>query len=337
MKLPVFLLISAVVSCVHQAGTPSLNADATGCLSAIARRVTAVPLETNATCRIDMPEKVVCAGNRVFVLCNEMIYSFNRSGKFMGTISLDSDARIHDYTIHPQWKQVIVLDNFRRIHYYTFDGVKQKQDDLRAPTDGHALQHIAYYSHSLWFTFERLSSENVFENGLLRFGLADRSVEYISLPDVDLGRSSLHRHFASEFAVAENIPYIYSPCADRAHILRDTLYLLSRGQFDDRSRSEAPFRIYPVRIDDRYLIASYRENVAEESNFLFVFDRKSRTAFNMNGLHDDFFETGAVTDLQPLDPGGSEYYFYKTGKDTLKSFPERGEQDNPVLFLVNLS
>ncbi|MDR1407935.1 MAG: 6-bladed beta-propeller [Tannerella sp.] len=313
------------------------HSDAAACLSAIACKVTAIPLETNAAYRIDRPEKVVCAGNSVFVLCNNLIYRFNRNGKFRNRIAVGDDGLIRDYAICPEREQVMALDHFRRIHIFTFDGVEQKQYDLRAPTDGYVLQYMAYHSHSLWFIFEHLSSENIFENGLLRFGLADESVERLDLPDVNLGRNSLHRHFTPRFAVAENVPYVYSPFSDKAHILRDTLYLLAHGQFDDLRRSKEPVRIYPVHIGSRYLIAARCENVAEQSNFLFVYDRQNHISLDMSGLRDDFFRTGIVTDLQPLDMDGHEYYFYKTGKDTSRVFPGRGERDNPVLFFVHLS
>jgi hypothetical protein len=196
---------------------------------------------------------------------------------------------------------------------------------------------MAYYSNSLWFTVEYLSPEKVFENGLLRFDLAGRGTEYFSLYDVDLGRSSLHRHFAPEFAVSENVPYVYSPFAGKDNILRDTLYLFAHEAIDRRSRVDKPLCIYPVRINRRYLIASYCENIVNQSNFLFVFDRENRTSFDMIGFRDDFFETGVVTDIQPLNMDGNEYYFYKTGKDVVKLFPERGEHDNPVLFFVSLN
>jgi hypothetical protein len=196
---------------------------------------------------------------------------------------------------------------------------------------------MTYYSHSLWFTYERLSPENVFENGLLRFDPACQDVENISLAEMELGRRSLHRHLTPEFAVTENKPYVYSPYAGKDHILQDTLYLLANGRFDGDRRSEKPVCIYPVRIGNRYLIASCRENAAEQSNFLFIFDRNNHTSFDLTGLNDDFFKTGIVTDLLPLNPNGSEYYFYKTGEDARKPFPERDDQANPVLFLVRLN
>jgi len=341
VKTPVFLLFFAVVSCVHQIGIPSHGAwdspDVTECLSAIADRVTAVPLETNAVCRIGKPEKVVCAYNHVFVLCRNIIYRFNRNGDFQNKISVGLDKLIHDFTVNPDQEQLIVLDNFRQIHFFAFNGIRQTKQDLSVLTDGHTLQRMTYYSHSLWFTYERISPENIFENGLLCFDPACQDVEDISLSEIDLGRRSLHRHFTPEFAVAENKPYVYSPFAGKNHILKDTLYLLAHGQFDGDNHSEKPAHIYPVRIGNRYLIASYRESMAEESNFLFIFDRNNHTSFNLTGLDDDFFQTGVVTDLQPLNPNGSEYYFYKTGESAKKPFPERDEQANPVLFFVRLN
>jgi hypothetical protein len=313
------------------------NPDVTERLSSIACKVTAVPLETSAACPVDKPEKVICIDNSVFVLCNNRIYRFNRHGDFQNSISADANSRIHDYTVNPQWKQLIVLDNFRQVHFYTFDGIKQRQEDLSAPTGMQTVHRMSYYSNSLWFTFESLSPESAFENRLLRFDLADRSTESFGLTDVELGHNSLHRHFATEFAVSENVPYVYSPFVGKDNILRDTLYLLSHEAFDRRKRAEKPFCIYPVRINRRYLIASYCENVTKQSNFLFIYDRKNLTFFDMAGFKDDFFETGVVTDMQPLNMNDSEYYFYKTGGDAMKLFPERGEHDNPVLFFVCLN
>jgi hypothetical protein len=57
----------------------------------------------------------------------------------------------------------------------------------------------------------------------------------------------------------------------------------------------------------------------------------------MSGFKDDFYQTGFIENLHPLDPYNQKYYFYKSGKEVSHSFPGRDENANPVLFFVELN
>jgi hypothetical protein len=64
MKIPLFLLFFAIVSCVHreQKYYASDGTEIRDCLSDISMKIAAVPLETNEQCRMEAVRQVKSAG-----------------------------------------------------------------------------------------------------------------------------------------------------------------------------------------------------------------------------------------------------------------------------------
>jgi hypothetical protein len=262
----------------------------------------------------------------------------------MNRIFADNATRIRKFTVNTDNRHLIVLDSLNLVHFYSFDGQKLRTEDAEAVFPGGAIMDLAYHNHQLWAITALVSSDDVFGKWMVRLDLSFRPVASARLGAMKLGRFHLDSGFSSELFVTEQNMYVYSPFSFKETLLQDTLFLLSSGQLDKRQLftyydEDNIFPAYsiPLLLSKRYLIASCQTHAAENDNYLFCFDRKTYRAFGMNGFKDDFYQTGIVKNLQPLNPDNQEYYFYKSGKDVLAAFPERAEDANPVLFFVRLN
>jgi hypothetical protein len=318
--------------------------EVTDSLSEISQKITAIPLETNLKCQLSDLKQVKQANFDIFIWSGNDIYRFNRQGRFINRITGNNHNRICKFAIHPDNQHVIVLDSLNLAHYYSFDGNMLFTEDAEAGLPGQTILDIVYHNNYLWAVTENIAVDRYVEKWLYKMDLSFRPLEGTRLATVDLGRLYLESSFTSELYVADQKVYVYSPFSFKETLLQDTLYLISSGQLSQKQLFPYPeigndFPAYsiPLRLGKRYLLASYQANEAESENYLFCFDRKTNKAFSLNGFNDDFFKTGIVKDLQPLDPYNQEYYFFKSGKEVSLSFPEREENANPILFFVRLN
>ena len=345
-KIPLLLVFLAIISCVHRekAVYSTGESDVTDSLSEISQMITAIPLETNLHCRLSDLKQVIQASSYIFIRSGNDIYRFNRSGAFINRVTRDNYNMIRRFAVDPDRQQVVVLDSLNLVHYYSFDGNMLLTEDAELCLPGQIIFDIAYHDNFLWAVTENISVANYIEKWLYKLDLSFRPLEGTRLATVDLGRFYLDAGFTSELSVAERMVYVYSPFSFKETLLRDTLYLISNGWHNQEKPSSQPTTgsalpayTIPFRWGKRYLLASYRTHESENANYLYCFDRKTNKGYNLYGFKDDFFHTGIVKDLQPLDPYNQEYYFYKSGKDVSASFPDREENANPVLFFVKLN
>ena len=337
------MLSLAIVSCVHRGKTahPSGEFDS---LSDISSMTTAIPLETNTTCRLTDLKQIKQSNANLFIWSENDIYRFDRKGMFINRITGNNCTRICKFTVNPDSQHIIVLDSLNLVHTYSFGGNLLFTEDAEAGLPGQTILDITYHDHSLWAVTSTISVDNHFEKWLYKLDLAFRPLEGSRLATVDLGRFYLEGNFPSELYVADQKVYVYSPFSFKETLLQDTLYLIASGQLNQERLypyqeigNDFPAYTIPFRLGKRYLLASWQTNETAGANYLYCFDRKTNKTFNLNGFKDDFFKTGIVKDLRPLDPYNQEYYFFKSGKDVSASFPERDENANPVLFFVKLN
>ena len=345
-KIPLLLFFMAVVSCVHRGKTTYTPGefDVPDFLSDIAQMTTAIPLETNPSCILSDFKQVKQANSYLFIRSGNDIYRFNRKGEFVNRITNNHHNRIWKFTVNPDTQHIIVLDSLNLIYTYSFDGNILFMGDAEAGLPGQTILDIMYHDHYLWAVTSTISVDNHFEKWLYRLDLSFRPLEGTRLATVDLGRFYLEGSFTAELYVADRKIYVYSPFSFKETLLKDTHYLISSGQLNQGQLFpcleidyDFPAYTIPFCLGKRYLFASWQTNEAESANYLYCFDRKTNKAFNLDGFKDDFFNTGIVKDLRPLDPYNQEYYFCKSGKDVSLAFPERDENANPVLFFVQLN
>ena len=342
-KLPLLLLSLAIISCVHRENLnfTSDDSEEVDPLSAISQIVTAIPLETNAQCTLTELQQVKTAQSDIFIQSENRIYRFNRTGLFINKILIDNLARIYKYTVDADNRQVIVLDSLSRIHFYAYDGTPLVTKDAEAALPGETILDLIYHNHFLWVVTKKISDSNVIEKWMYKLDLAFKPLEGAQIAEADLGRFYLDGSFTSELYVSNNNVYVYAPFSFKETILQDTLHLVSSGQLNQSQlfpyNYDFPAYSIPLILNTRYLFASYQTNASASANYLFCYDTKSNQSLSMSGFQDDFFHTGIVKDLLPLNQYNQEYYFCKSGKDVSASFPERDEYSNPVLFVVRLN
>ena len=342
-KLPLLLLSLAVISCVHREklNFSSDKSEAVDSLSVISQMITAIPLETNLQCKFTEFQQVKSAQSNFFIRSGNEIYRFYRTGLFLNKISIDDHVHINKYTIDPDNKQVIVLDSLSMIHFFAYDGTLLFTKDAEAALPGETMLDLIYHDRFLWTVTQKIADNNAIEKWMYKLDLACRPLEGTHLATADLGRFNLDMISTSELYVADNKVYAYAPFSFKEMILQDTLYLVSSGQLNQSqlfpNNNDFPAYSVPLILGKRYLLTSCQTNEAESANFLFCYDTKTNKSFSMNGFRDDFYHTGIVNELYPLNPHNQEYYFCKSGKEVSASFPERDENSNPVLFIIRLN
>ncbi|MDR0348581.1 MAG: 6-bladed beta-propeller [Tannerella sp.] len=341
--LPLFLVLLGVLSCTHRQKEIHTFEDhsVSGRLSDISDEIIAIPLETTSECKINNIRQVQCDQADIFILNNNEICHFDRSGRFINKILTGNDSSIQNYTVNSDAGQLIILDSLQQLHYYSYNGNKLHQKDIRHTDLWRTLYNVVYHGQSLWAIAENLTENNCLEKRLYKFDTEFNLQEAVKLCNVDLGRFYLEGNFTPELSVIDGMICVYSPSSYKETVLEDTLYLVAHNSLTYHpaaeliAESRPVYYQMPVRIHRRFMVSSYRHNCSEAENYLFCYDRKENKAYGC-GFADDFYRTGLVKDLQALDVHNNQFYFCKSGEALSASFPERTENDNPVLFFVTL-
>ena len=345
-KLPLLLFFLAVVSCVHRGKTTSSadESEKIDSLSEISQKITAIPLETNPQCLLSELKQVKQANAYIFIWNGNDIYRFSHQGVFINRVTSGNHYPVRAFTINHDNKHVIVLDTLNLVHSYAYDGNLLYTEDAEAFLPGQTILDILYHNNYLWAVTENMPADNRFEQWMYKLNLSFRPLEGAQIASVDLGRFYLAGNIQPKLFLTGQHVCVYAPFFAKEKLLTDTLYIVSSGQLNQKkifpyrdNGNDFPAYSIPFMLSKRYLIASCQTHESERENYLFCFDRKTNKAFNMNGLRDDFYQTGIVKDLHPFDQTNQEFYFCKSGKDVTASFPDRKEDANPVLFVVKLN
>ena len=128
-----------------------------------------------------------------------------------------------------------------------------------------------------------------------------------------------------ELLVDEDGVYAYSSPVDMKHLLSDTLHILQykniTSALGDMHHGEAC--VYPVRKGQRYIMSTYYNTV--DNCYTYCYDKTNNKAYILpEGFKDDFYNTGYIADLQPMDIHNTSYCYIKS------------ETNSPVLFIVTL-
>lgn len=345
MKTAYWVVLLGMVSCVNR-GVVSVEETEEASLSEIAENVIAIPLETNGRCRVGEVDAVKRAGNDFFLLSNRTIYRFDRSGTFLSR--MDSDkvggvSSIRDFAVVPEREQVVAIDSFDHVLFYSYDGTLLEKKELTDKPWQNLLK-IAYYDNRLWATVERCVAsssgrERRIEKWLYRLDTSFNLQQGTKLCEVELDRFHLSSHFAPELCVSKQGLYAYTASYEPEKLLADTLALIRDNRLEEilcTSIDNTPVPMLPLRVGERFLLASNRMQ-GNENDYIFCYDRVAHRAFRLkDGFTDNFFYTGKVRDLQALDIYNREFYYCKSGDVLFESFPQCEATNNPVLFLVHL-
>lgn len=305
-----------------------------GKLSDIAEEVIAIPLETHHNCQLKQIELIKRDREHIFLISNQQLFHFHSSGKFVGIIT-SHEIEVIDYVIAPIHKCLIVIDTNKKVHYYDYNGQLLGQRYLPQEESWKSFGQIAYHDDYLWATIDLVNKNQhqqfVMEQWLYKFDLNFRVVEKRKLEVADLGRIHVNYSQHPEIKTYNGNVYVYTPSFQQAHILNDTLYLINSNQLvitNDYSK------ILPIQIGKRFLITSY-ENLM--GSYTFCYDQHQSKSFQIEtGWDDNFYQTGKISALQPMDLNAQTFCYVKRGEAIFQSFPQKAKEESPVLFIVKM-
>lgn len=315
-----------------------------GSLSDIAEEVTAIPLETGAHCRLQKIRQIKRDGEDIFLVSDRQLYHFNSSGKFLGQITAHCpqagkrSIEVVDYVVDPIRNRLIVIGNGREVHHYDYDGQLLSLNTLPQDASWKTFGNMAYFDDRLWVTVDLVNSGDgqvpAIEQWLYTFDLDFREIDRRKLKAADLGRMDIDCKPNPEIGVSNGHVYVQSLTLQPTHILEDTLYLIRSNKLEIEDNCTT---ILPLRIGTRFLMSVYCDPIATDRSYTFCYDRLKTKAYNVQGgLDDNFYRTGKVPELQPMDVYNNTYCYCKSGKAVAHSFPERTDTDNPVLFILKI-
>jgi hypothetical protein len=317
-----------------------------GQLSDIAEEVIAIPLQNSKAYDIRYAKQVRKEGDNLFLICNETIYRFNRKGELLNAVTNPEQMRARGYIIDQRKQQLIVLGNEDDIHYYTFDGKLTASKKLRSDLPGEHVYAMAMHRDSIWTTEERVSydpdtNKTSIEIQAVKYDISFNKLETKKITSFDTGREQhLSTCYNGEFCIHHDTGdvYLYNPPLSPEYLLSDSLYILNQKKYWLNAHTgNTDITTFPTRMGNRFWQAACDNNQSPLPNYLFCYDTRTNRSWQLAaGFDDDYYQTGSVANLRPLDIYNRNYYFYKSGKELERSFPQSVQEDSLVVFIVKL-
>jgi hypothetical protein len=270
-------------------------------------------------------------------------------GKFISRIATElsgeNTAQLAEYVLDTNNHHVLVVDSERYLSKFDYDGRLLAKNRIDKPW--HRITAFAFHGGFLWATAETLEKDGdnptsfLIKHKLYQLDANMNELYSQTLRTVNVGGNRLFSSlFVEELLADEQGVYAYATMADKKILLSDTLHIVQQKKtpymYQDANVGMAC--IYPVRKGERFYLSTNNSHSTDNSS-TFCYDDTTKTAYMLaDGFRDDFFKTGYVPDLLPMDMYNETYCFLKSGKDLARKFPGRAENnDSPVLFILKLN
>lgn len=349
-----YLLLLALSVCGKQAYElfapgESIRSNPSGALSDIADEVIAIPLQSPEARPIKEARHIRQEGNDLFLISEETLYRFNREGEFICRITHPDDIRVAGYVVNPANRQLIVLGNTDDIFYYSFNGDLLTRKKLKSDLpENRRLLSISMHDNRILTTEEHVRTGDTagqavtIEKRIVEYDpsfhpLRSRTVRQIDWERPGCPIGSLSPEVAVE--PASGAVYAYAPSLQPENLLRDTLYIRQKRQsqaLESLAGGDA-LPLLPVRMGSRFWVSAYYDAEDKSKNYTFCYDTEKERYWQVkDGLKDNFYQTGNVRRMEPIDPYSQAYCFCKAGADIRGLFPEQARAEGLVLFIVRL-
>ncbi|OCW95152.1 hypothetical protein A9168_03130 [Macellibacteroides sp. HH-ZS] len=317
-----------------------------GKLSDIAEEVTSIPLTFPAGYNPGRIHSVQKDDDHLFVLCDHVLFHFNKNGDYLGKISIHKAGTetisVTHFTLNTGNKELVAIGNNQIAYVYDYNGVLiQAKDlkDLKQNGSKTKLLSLAYYNNQYWATTEQVipdKTETRIEKKLCGFTQQLQPLTEKTLCQADLGRFYMAGYFDPQVAVWGGGMYVYSPSLCTDSLVQDTLYLIGTNQLEaERFQTEQTATVLPLQLSDRFLISSYSNTLHADTCYTYCFDRRNNIAyFAKGGLVDDYYQTGRIAEFHPLDIQCKNYYFCR--KQTAPAGTAYSSNSTVTLYLVKL-
>ena len=348
-----YLLLLVLLVCGKQAynlliSNESIRSNPTGALSDIADEVIAIPLQDSGTHSIKEAKYIRQEVDNLFLISNETLYRFNRKGEFICRITHPDDIRVAGYVVNPANQQLIVLGNTDDIFYYSFNGnlLTRKKLKCDLPENRHMLS-ISMHNNRIFTTEECIHGDTAgktatIEKQIVEYDSSFHKLQSHTIRPVDLERSACPIGcLAPEVAVepGSGTVYAYAPSYQPGNLLRDTLYIKQKRQSQalENLAGKNTLPLLPIRMGSRFWVSTYYNAEDESRNYTFCYDTEKEECWQVKeGLKDNFYQTGNVRRMDPIDPYCHSYCFSKSGEDLRNTFPAQAQGESLVLFIVKL-
>lgn len=318
-----------------------------GSLSDISEEVVAIPLETANGEKIEKARNIRQEGKDLFLVSKETVYRFNRQGEFICRITDPDEIRVAGYVLNPAQRELIVLGNTDDIYYYSYEGKLLDKKKLKCDLPDRKIFSASLYQQHIWAIEQKTTEPDTprktscLEREVVIYDTSFHKIETRRLMPADLGRTPyLPPCFAPQLSVKKDTGelYAYEPSTQPEELVRDTLYLRSEQERGERDETNAKtVRLFPLRFGQRMWISTYTNGENAKDSYTFCYDTLKNQYWQVQGgLRDNFYQTGTISRLEPMDLFADTYCFCKSGEEIKEIFPQQAQEGNSVLFIVKL-
>ena len=184
MKQITYIILAAMLLLCGGFGYERLMADRDtdmnrkGELSDIVESVTAILLKPINGKSLTDAHDIQKDGNDLFLICQGILYRFNRQGELVCQITQPEEIKVAGYLVYSLKKQLIVLGNVDDIYYYTFDGELLFKKKLRKDFNEEQLLSAVLYKGKI-YTAERVIEKDTLHRPCVKQQVIKREAKKI--------------------------------------------------------------------------------------------------------------------------------------------------------------
>jgi hypothetical protein len=315
-----------------------------GLLSDIAGEVTAIPLQPAGNGqRIENVRGIRRVGDDLFLISGNTLYRYHCDGRFICRISRPEEIQVASYVVNPSAGELIVTGNEDDVFFYTFNGEPKGRKKL---ANHSRILSLSMHNDRILTVEESLYTDKDtgvtrIEKELIVYDTAFEQLGSRKMAATAPGRSQYVPPLsAPRFCVDPGSGkwFAFSPSLDLKYLLQDTLYL--QRHFDGILSSgdrEGVIPCLPVCPAGRFWLSSYHNPENGMLDYTFCYDSLTRRHIQVSGgFRDDFYRTGEIPALEPVDPFNRSFAFSRSGEAIKKAFPHHADAGNAVVFIVRL-
>ncbi|MDR2970026.1 MAG: 6-bladed beta-propeller [Tannerellaceae bacterium] len=318
----------------------------TGILSDIATEVTAIPLQPADGKTIEKARDIKKEGNDLFLISDDMLYRYNKDGRFICRITDSEEMKVAGYLINPGNEELIVLGNTNDVFYYNYNGDLIEKKKLENELPDRRILSVSLHNNRIFSVEENCylnpdTQEVLVEKELVTYDTSFQRTGSRKLAFVDFGRARYITSFSQpQLCVNPDTGalYVYNPPKTDDFLLQDTLRLtFSWNQYAGTAYERQTIPVLPVRPAGRFRISSSSRFDDDEMNFTFCYDTQTHAYRNIGkGFTDDYYNTGLISDLKAMDIENQTFCFTQSGEAVKEIFPDHTHSGSTVVFIVKM-
>ncbi|MDL2265340.1 6-bladed beta-propeller [Parabacteroides sp. OttesenSCG-928-G07] len=321
-------------------------AEIKGVLSEITNEITSIPLQPADGHKITNLHSIRQQGGYLYFLSNKTLYQYTTKGTFVRRITHPEYTPVAGYAINPAGQELIVLSENQHILYYSMHGELKEQREIHSSLDDVQITSFTLLNESIYLIEEGIDNSNPSEGAVIRQQIVcyDRNLEHKyeqAIINANIGRPRWMFTGLQTTLYADQdsgLMYAYRPGMNTNYLLQDTLFLRDNWQsLLVEAHKNKTIPAIPLQLGQRFWISSFADNRNEAGSYTFCYDKKRNCYWQAEGgFSDDYFQTGIINHMEPIDNYGQQYAFTKSGETLKGAFPQEAASDTTVVFIFTL-